>query len=470
MPRPCAKSSDAHSSGSVRCRTLDAQTAASFSCGAECPQQRASSLFRTLFNLDSLKQYEHIHFGQCSCERCAMLLAHRIRLEPNNVQATYLSRAAGTARFAYNWALGEWQKQYEACKIDPTLPKPCEGALRQRLNSIKREQFPWMLEVTKNAPQMAIIQLGRAFENFFARRGRYPRFRRKGRDDRFSLTNDSFRVENRRIRIPKLGWIRMSEALRFAGRILSASIGRIAGHWYVSITVDTFDSLLPPAENQGAVGVDLGITALATLSTGETFCGPKALRTLLVRLRQLARSVSRKVKGSRNRAKARLKLAKLHARIAHVRQDSLHQLSTSISRRFHTIGIEDLNVKGMLGNRHLARAIADMGFYELRRQLEYKSAWRGGQVVLVDRWYPSSKLCSCCGHRLHTLDLAVRYWTCPGCGANNDRDVNAAINLRNMAVSSIVSACGGEGAGRVRKCKAKPAPTKQEFNGTASHD
>jgi putative transposase len=398
-----------------------------------------------------------------------MLVAHRIRLDPNNVQATHLARAAGTARFAYNWALGEWQKQYEACKADTTLPRPSEAALRRLLNSIKRDQFPWMMEVTKSAPQMAIMQLGRAFENFFAGRARYPRFRKKGEDDRFTLTNDLLRVEGRHIRIPKLGWVHMREALRFGGKIVSASVARVADHWYASITVDTSDPPVPPAENQGPVGVDLGIKALATLSTGETFQDPNALRSLLTRLRRLSRALSRKVKGSRNRARAKLKLAKLHVRIANIRRDSLHKLSTCIVRRFHTIGIEDLNVKGMLGNRHLARAIADMGFYELRRQLEYKVAWRGGQVVLVDRWYPSSKLCSSCGYRLEALGLGVQHWTCPGCGASNDRDVNAAINLRNVAVSSTVSACGGAGAGPVRKRRAKPAPAKQESNGKVNY-
>jgi putative transposase len=261
----------------------------------------------------------------------------------------------------------------------------------------------------------------------------------------------------------------MREPLRFAGKIISASVARVANRWYVSIIVNTFDSPIPPADNQDAVGVDLGIMALATLSTGETFQGPKALRTSLVRLRQLSRAVSRKVKGSRNRAKAKLKLARLHARVANIRRDSLHQLSTNITRRFHTIGIEDLNVKGMLANRHLARAVADMGFYELRRQLKYKAAWRGGQVVLVDRWYPSSKLCSNCGYRLASLGLGVRHWTCPGCGTSHDRDVNAAINLRNMAVSSTASACGGEGAGPACERRVKPAPAKQESNGKVNY-
>jgi putative transposase len=398
-----------------------------------------------------------------------MLLAHRIRLDPNNVQAIYLARAAGTARFAYNWALVEWQRQYQASLVDPALPKPNEAALRRRLNAIKRTEFPWMLEVTKNAPQIAIMQLGRAFENFFTHRARFPAFRRKGRDDRFTLSNDQFRVEDKRIRIPKLGWLRMRESLRFDGRIVSAYISRLAGEWFASITVDMPDGLsLPPAENQGVVGVDLGVKQLATLSTGETFAGPKALRTLLVRLRRLSRDLSRKVKGSRNRGKARLKLARLHARIANLRRDSLHQLTTSLTRRFHTIGIEDLNVKGMLGNRCLSRAIVDMGFGELRRQLMYKAAWRGGQVVVADRWYPSSKTCSHCGYRLEELSLDKRQWTCPGCEMQHDRDVNAAINLRNMAVSSTVSACGGDGAGLARECKAKPAPEKQESSGKAA--
>jgi len=399
-----------------------------------------------------------------------MLAAHRIRLDPNNTQSTYLARAAGIARFAYNWALSEWQKQYEACKADPMLPRPSEAALRRQLNSIKREHYPWMLVVTKNAPQMAIVQLGRAFENFFAGRARYPRFRRKGQDDRFTLTNEQFRIEGRYIRIPKLGWVRMREALRFAGKVVSASVARVADRWYASITVDTSDPPVPPADNQGAVGVDLGITALATLSTGETFQGPKALRTLLTRLRRLSRALARKVKGSRNRVRAKLRLARLHARIANIRRDSLHKLSTSITRRFHTIGIEDLNVKGMLGNRHLARAIADMGFYELRRQLEYKATWRGGHFVLVDRWFPSSKLCSCCAYRLESLGLNMRHWTCPGCGSLNDRDVNAAINLRNVAVSSTASACGGDGPGSARARRVKPAPAKQESNGKVNHD
>jgi len=394
-----------------------------------------------------------------------MLIAHRIALHPNNVQATYLARAAGVARFAYNWALSEWRRQYVAHQADPELPTPSQFSLRRQLNAIKREQFPWMMNVTKCAPQMAIIQLGEAFKNFFAHRARYPKFRRKGVDNRFTLTNDEFRVDGKRFYIPKLGWVRMREALRFTGRIVSATVSRRADRWHVSITVDATDASLSPAENQGVVGIDLGVSALATLSTGEQWLGPKPLRSLLDRLRQLARSLSRKVKGSRNRDRVKRRLARLHARIANMRRDGLHKLTTSVTRRFHTIGIEDLNVKGMLANRHLSRAIADMGFHELRRQLSYKAAWRGGHVVVVDRWYPSSKTCSCCGYRLKELALGTRSWTCPGCGVHHDRDINAAVNLKNMAMSSIATACGGNGSGPMREHGTKPVPAKQEPSG-----
>ena len=394
-----------------------------------------------------------------------MLSAHRIALDPNNVQATYFARAAGTARFAYNWALAQWKQQYEAWKLDNSQPKPSQAALRRQLNAMKREQFPWMLEVTKNAPQMAIIQLGDAFKNFFAGRAKYPQFRKKGVHDRFTLTNDQFNIDGCRIRIPNLGWVRMRESLRFAGKIMSATVSRVADRWFVSIAVDTVgDSHLPKAENQGAVGVDLGVAALATLSTGESITGPKPHKALLGRLKRLSRSLSRKQKGSANRKKAKGKLAKLHARIAAIRSDALHQFTTSLTRRFHTIGIEDLNVKGMVKNRHLARSITDMGFFEFRRQLEYKAAMRGGRVVVADRFHPSSKTCSGCGYKLETLPLAVREWTCPQCGSIHDRDVNAAVNLKNMAVSSTVSACGEEGSGRACKSAVKPASAKQEVS------
>jgi putative transposase len=424
-----------------------------------------------------------------------MIVAHKIALDPNNKQATYLAQAAGTARFAYNWALAEWQRQYAAWKADNSLPKPSQHSLRRQLNAIKREQFPWMLEVTKNAPQMSIIQLGEAFKNFWAGRARYPKFRKKGVDDRFTLSNDQFSIDGRRIRIPNLGWVRMRESLRFTGKLLSATVSRVADRWFVSITVDTQEDLpLPKAENQGAAGVDLGVSAMATLSTGEKVIGPKPHRAKLLRLRRLSRSLSRKhqaaksklglttsapipkgarLSASENAKKARARLSKLHARIANIRQDALHKLTSDLTRRFHTIVIEDLNVRGMLKNHHLARSIADMSFFELRRQLEYKAERRGGLVVMADRWFPSSKTCSACGTVQEKMPLAIRQWTCPDCGTIHDRDVNAARNLLayglaalsgSTASSAGCEACGVEGAGRRRKTAAKPASMKQEVS------
>lgn len=184
----------------------------------------------------------------------------------------------------------------------------------------------------------------------------------------------------------------------------------------------------------------------------------------LKRLRRLSHSLSRKKKGSANWRKAKSKLARLHVRLANIRSDALHKLTSDLTRRFHTVGIEDLNVRGMMSNRHLARSIADMGFFEFRRQLDYKAAQRGGLVVVADRWFPNSKTCSACGSMQSDMLLSVRQWICPDCGSRHDRDLNAARNLATYAVSSTVSACGEEGSGRACKSTVKPASVKQEIS------
>jgi len=388
-----------------------------------------------------------------------MLRAHKIQLRANNKQKTYFAKASGTARKAYNWALDEWEKQYQAGG------RPTETALRRQLNSIKREQFPWMLEVTKNAPQMAIIQLGQAFKNFFAKRANYPTLRRKWIDDRFTLTNDQFKVNGSRIRIPHLGWLRMRESLRYEGKIVSATISRHANKWFVSITVEMKKPAIVIAnENQVAVGVDLGLHHFATLSTGKKLTGPKAHKALMGRLRRCAKSLSRKKDKSANRKKAKIKLAKLHYRISNIRRDAQHQLTSKLVEQFSIIGIEDLNVKGMMKNRRLSRSIADMGFHEFRRQLEYKTEAAGKKLVVADRWFASSKLCSCCGEKVEKLSLSDREWTCLHCLAHHDRDINAAKNLEKMAVSSTASACGAASDGAMVNAIASHVAMKQEFN------
>ena len=388
-----------------------------------------------------------------------MLRAHKIELKANNKQATYCAKACGAARKAYNWALDEWQKQYQAGG------KPTEAALRRQLNSIKRKEFPWMLEVTKNAPQMAIMQLGDAFRNFFAKRASYPAFRKKWIDDRFTLTNDQFAVNDSRIRIPHLGWVRMRESLRYKGKIVSATISRRANKWFASITVEMSK---PPTsianENQVAVGVDLGLHHFATLSTGEKIAGPKPHKTLMDRLRRLSRSLSRKQKGSNNRKKAKVKLARLHYQIANIRCDAQHQLTTLLVNHYDVIGIEDLHVKGMMKNRRLSRSIADMGFHEFRRQLEYKVSSAGKKLVVADRWFASSKICSHCGEKVKALPLSERNWTCAFCLKYHDRDINAAKNLELLAVSSTVSACGASSGGVMASAITSHGALKQESN------
>ena len=393
-----------------------------------------------------------------------MLRAHKIELRTNNKQATYFAKASGTARKAYNWALDEWQKQYQAGG------KPTEAALRRQLNSIKRKEFPWMLEVTKNAPQMAIMQLGDAFKNFFAKRAKHPTMRRKWIDDRFTLSNDQFKVDGPRIRIPHLGWVRMREPLRYSGKMISATISRCANKWFVSIPVEMKKPITPIAnENQVAIGVGLGIHHFATLSTGEKKTGPKPYKALMYRLRRLSKSLSRKQKGSNNRKKAKINLARLHYRIANIRRNAQHQLTTQLVNDYDVIGIEDLHVKGMMKNRRLSRSIADMGFGEFRRQLEYKASSVGRTLVIADRWFASSKICSHCKIKTDVLPLSVREWTCAFCFTHHDRDINAAINLEQLAVSSTVSACGASSDGAIASVIASHGAMKQESNIIATY-
>jgi len=394
-----------------------------------------------------------------------MLRAHKIELKCNNKQATYFAKASGVARKAYNWGLEAWEKEYQAGG------QPSEAALRRQLNSIKKEKFPYMLEVTKNAPQMAIIQLGQAFKNFFAKRAEYPKFRKKWQDDRFTLTNDQFAVNDCRIRIPRLGWVGMRESLRFQGKIVSATISRRANKWFVSITIEIpAESIKTANDNQVAVGIDLGITHFATLSSGEKIAGPTPHKALLNRVKRLSRSLSRKTKGSNNRHKAKLKLARLHARIANIRQDATHQLTTRLTENYSHIGIEDLNIKGMMKNRCLSRSIADMNFYEFRRQMEYKAKMRNKKLVIADRWFASSKLCSNpqCGFKNAGLQLSDRQWICSQCGVSHDRDWNSAINLEAYAVSSTVSACGASSGGIVALASISHVALKQESNTNCS--
>jgi putative transposase len=389
-----------------------------------------------------------------------VVLSHRIALVPTAAQEVLLRQAVGVSRFAYNWALAEWKRQCQAGE------KSSEGALRRQLNSIKRQQFPWMLLVPKSVPQQAIKNCGTAFRRFFKRQGRYPKFKKKGVRDSARLDNGpgTFRFDGKRVRLPVIGWVKLREELRFSGKALSATVRRVADRWFVSVPVEVE---VPEAvrESQAAVGIDLGVSTTATLSSGEKLPGPKALHAHLERLQRLSRWHSRKKKGSHNRRKSAMRLARLHARICHVRQDWLHQTTTRLVREFAVIGIEDLNVRGMMASEKLARRIADIGFREFRRQLGYKAKLYGAELVTASRWFPSSKMCSACGLIVEELPLSTREWRC-ACGTFHDRDINAARNLRHYALDRAscarINACGEEGSGAGLTASVKPASLKQE--------
>lgn len=360
-----------------------------------------------------------------------MKRAHKIRLKPTRQQEAYLKKAAGTARFSYNWALATWQEQYEQGE------RPSAFSIKKQLNQIKREQYPWMLEVTKCAIEQSIFDLGRAFTNFFRGRAKYPKFKKKGVHDSFYLSNDKFELEGKKVKIPKLGWVKTREHLRFDGKILGARVSRKSDRWFISIQMEVPFPVLPTYKNHGVVGLDLGIKNLLVASDNMVYKAPKPLYRNLKKLRRLQKSLHRKKLGSSNREKAKLKLSKLYHKMDNIRKDYLHKLTTYFSSNYETVVIEDLNVNGMLSNRKLARAISDLGFYEFKRQLQYKKEAFGGNLVIADKWFPSSKKCSNCGNVKDSLSLSERTYKCNNCYTELDRDLNAALNLCTVGSTGI---------------------------------
>jgi putative transposase len=353
--------------------------------------------------------------------------SHRIRLNPTPEQRAYFTRACGTRRFVYNWGLAEWQRQHAAGE------KPSALNLKKQFNAIRREQFPWTYEVTKCAAEGAFMDLAAAFRNFFegrkeGKRVGYPRFKAKKRSqDGFYIANDRFSVDRHWIHLPHIGLVNMTEALRFDGRILSARITRSADWWFVSITVEMEAEAW--VHERGAVGIDVGVNQLATLSDGGVFENQKPLRKLQRKVKRLNRALSRKQDGSKNREKARRKLARTHYRIGCIREDALQKATTAIADRYQVVAIEDLNVKGMMQNHALAQVLGDAALSRFVDLLEQKMTKRGGSVQKVGRFYPSSKTCSGCGAVRETLSLGERTFVCRVCGMTLDRDYNAALNI-----------------------------------------
>jgi putative transposase len=401
--------------------------------------------------------------------------AYQTELDLNNIQVSACRRHAGAARFAYNFGLARKQDVYKV-----TGKSPSAIDLHRELNALKKTDLAWLYDVSKCAPQEALRNLDSAFGHFFRRcrlkkqgllKGKvgYPKrkTRKKGLGS-FRLTG-RIRVFPDAIQLPRLGRLRLKERdyLPVAGvKVLSATVSEQAGHWYVSVQVEREHTV--PTNTGPAVGVDLGLKTLATLSDGTRVPNPKPLKRRLRKLKRLQRMVSRRHKGGQNRRKAVRRLARQHRAVTNQRAHTLHTLTTDLAKTKSVIVIEDLNVAGMLKNHRLAQAISDVGFYEFRRQLEYKAAWYGSRVIVAPRWYPSSKMCSACGWIDEYLTLADRVFHCqnPGCGLVIDRDLNAAINLEKLAGSftESLNACGAISAGYDREAVVKLVVLKQEPN------
>lgn len=361
---------------------------------------------------------------------------YKTELNLNNVQRTQCLKSAGAARFAYNWGLRIKIDEYQATGKSPTAID-----LHRRLNALKKTNFPWMYEISKCCAQEALRNLDCAFENFFRRvkngeKPGFPKFKSKHKGiGSFRLTG-SIRVKANKIKLPRLGWLRLKENgyLPTDVKVLSATVSERAGRWFVSLQVE--EEREDPTPSQSTCGVDVGIKHLATLDDGTTFGNPNALLNLERKLQRQQKVISRRKKGSQNRKKAVRHLQQLYYKIACVRKNALHKATTAITKRYGVIGIESLNINGMVKNRKLAKSILDASFSEFHRQLNYKAGWNGGQIVEADPFYPSSKTCSQCGHVKTLLKLSERVFHCEQCGLTIDRDQNAAINLKQCTVSS----------------------------------
>ena len=349
--------------------------------------------------------------------------SYRIRVYPNGAQRRLLECWFGAIRWLWNTALAIRSEAYRVCGLNLT-----GGDLSRWLTQWKRTPgHEWLAAVPATCLTQCLRDQDSAFRNFFARRTRYPRFKRKNAAASLRFQGAGTAWARGVVSLPKLGSLRLAEALPKVERPDLVTLSRDAsGHYHVSFCAEAEMPLLRITHR--VVGVDLGLTHLATLSTGEKIPNPKRYHARLKYLRQQQRCLARRQKGSRRREKQRLRVARAHARVRQERQCALHALTTRLVREFDLICIEDLNVKGMARGLH-ARAIHDVAFSEVRRQLTYKSSWYGKILVTVDRWYASSKKCSECHYILDELRLDERQWTCPRCGTCHDRDINAARNI-----------------------------------------
>jgi putative transposase len=356
-----------------------------------------------------------------------MLLGFKTELKLNDRQRTMLAKHCGVARHAWNWGLWLTKNILDHNKAHPNekLKFPTAIDLHKLLVALVKSENPWYYECSKSTPQQALMALREAWKRCFNKTAGAPRFKKKGRRDSFTLEGKVKILGNNKIQVPVIGILKTYERLPQV-LIKSCTISRQADRWFISFR---FDVEQQESSQTSIVGVDLGIKALATLSTGEVIAGAKPYKKYVAKLSRMQWLNRHKIIGSKNWKKAQLKIARLHRKIANIRKDTLHKLTTLLAKNHGTVVIEDLNVSGMRANHKLAASIADMGFYEFRRQLTYKCRLYGSKLVVADRWFPSTKTCSNCGIKKEILSLSERVFECGHCGFVIDRDLNAAINL-----------------------------------------
>ncbi len=363
--------------------------------------------------------------------------AYKFRFYPTPEQELNLAKTFGCARFVYNYMLRQrtdaWFQRQEKVGYHET------SAMLTALK--KQTEFAWLNEVSSVPVQQSLRHLQTAFGNFFSRRNKYPTFKKKDGAQSAEYTTSAFKWDGKTLSIAKNGAlnIRFSRTIPKAAIVTTVTVSKdTAGRYFVSMLCT--DQVQAKTPIEAKVGIDLGLSHFAILSTGEKIAAPNTFRKNEGKLAKLQRRLAKKTKGSANRKKAKLKVAKLHAKIADSRRDFLHKLSTRLVNENQVIAVESLSVSNMQKNRCLSKSISDAGWSEFLRQLEYKANWYGRELVGIDKWYPSSKRCSDCGYTMPKMPLNVRQWTCPECGSIHDRDVNAARNV--LAAGLAVSARG----------------------------